>query len=133
MCQELNGLAFQVVECVTLPLTFMGKIPGRQHHFAPAGDSGPSNVQMQERGIMVQEPFSDKGSGRFEDFGKKVDQRLNQAMPRVEEELKKVIAYLNDQVVPQLRQDSAQALHAAADQLRKLAQQLDDGPGSGVR
>jgi hypothetical protein len=54
-------------------------------------------------------------------------------MPRVEEELKKVIAYLNDQVVPQLRQDSAQALHAAAEQLRKLAQQLDDGPGSGAR
>ncbi len=82
---------------------------------------------------MVQQPINDKGSGRFEDFGKKVDERLNQAMPRVEEELKKVIAYLNDQVVPQLRQDSAQALHSAADQLRKLAQQLDDGPGSGAR
>jgi bisphosphoglycerate-dependent phosphoglycerate mutase len=68
---------------------------------------------MQEWGIMVQQPFNDKGSGRFE--------------------LKKVIAYLNDQVVPQLRQDSAQALHAAADRLRKLAQQLDDGPGSGAR
>jgi bisphosphoglycerate-dependent phosphoglycerate mutase len=88
---------------------------------------------MQERGIMVQQPFDDKGSGRFEGFGKRVDERLNQAMPRVEEELKKVIAYLNDQVVPQLRQDSAQALHAAADQLRKLAQQLDDGPSSGAR
>ena len=82
---------------------------------------------------MVQQPSNDKGSGRFEDFGKKVDERLNQAMPRVEEELKKVIAYLNDQVVPQLRQDSAQALNVAADQLRKLAQQLDDGPGSGAR
>jgi bisphosphoglycerate-dependent phosphoglycerate mutase len=111
----------------------MGERVRRQHHFAPAGDYETSNVQMQERGIMVQQPFSDKGSGRFEDFGKKVDERLNQAMPRVEEELKKVIAYLNDQVVPQLRQDSAHALHVAADQLRKLAQQLDDGPGSGVR
>ncbi len=73
------------------------------------------------------------GNSRFEDFGKKVDERLNQAMPRVEEELKKVIAFLNDQVVPQLRQGSAQALHAAADQLRKLAEQLDDGPGTGAR
>jgi bisphosphoglycerate-dependent phosphoglycerate mutase len=88
---------------------------------------------MHEWGIMVQQPFNDKGSGLLEDFGKKVDERLNQTMPRVEEELKKVIAYLNDQVVPQLRQDSAQALHAAADRLRKLAQQLDDGPGSGAR
>jgi hypothetical protein len=82
---------------------------------------------------MVHQAFDAKGSGRFEDFGKKVDERLNQAMPRVEEELKKVIAFLNDQVVPQLRQDSAQALNAAADRLRKLAQQLDDGPGAGAR
>jgi bisphosphoglycerate-dependent phosphoglycerate mutase len=80
---------------------------------------------------MVQ-PLAGKDS-RFENFGKKVDERLNQAMPRVEEELKKVIAFLNDQVVPQLRQDSSQALHAAADRLRKLAEQLDDGPGSGAR
>jgi hypothetical protein len=41
-----------------------------------------------------------------------------------------VIAYLNDQVVPRLRQDSSHALHAAADRLRKLAEQLDDGPGA---
>jgi bisphosphoglycerate-dependent phosphoglycerate mutase len=82
---------------------------------------------------MVQPANDGQSNGRFEDFGKKVDEHLNQAMPRVEEELKKVIAYLNDQVVPQLRQGSAQALNAAADQLRKLAQQLDDGPGSGAR
>ena len=80
-----------------------------------------------------QGPFEDKGKGRFEDFGKRVDERFNQALPRVEEEVKKVIAYLNDQVVPRLRQDSSQALHAAADRLRKLAEQLDDGPGSGAR
>jgi hypothetical protein len=82
---------------------------------------------------MLHQPFDAPGSGRFEGFGKKVDERLNEALPRIEEELKKVIAYLNDQVVPQLRQDSAQALNAAADRLRKLAQQLDDGPGSGAR
>ena len=82
---------------------------------------------------MVDQPFEDKGNSRFEDFGKKVDERFNQAKPRVEEELKKVIAYLNDQVVPQLRQDSAQALHSAADRLRKLAEQLDDRPGTGER
>lgn len=80
-----------------------------------------------------QGPFQSKGSSRFEDLGKKVDERFSQALPRVEEEVKKVIAYLNDQVVPQLRQDSAQALHAAADRLRKLAEQLDDSPGSGAR
>jgi hypothetical protein len=82
--------------------------------------------EMQKRGVMDQE--SDDSS-RFENFGKKVDERFNQALPRVEEEVKKVIAYLNDQVVPQLRQDSSQALHSAADRLRKLAEQLDDRRG----
>jgi hypothetical protein len=78
-------------------------------------------------------PFEDKGKGRFEDFGKRVDERFSQALPRVEEEVKKVIDFLNDQVVPRLRQDSSQALHAASERLRKLAEQLDDGPGSGAR
>jgi bisphosphoglycerate-dependent phosphoglycerate mutase len=73
------------------------------------------------------------GNSRFESFGKKVDERLNQAMPRVEEELQKVIAFLNDRVAPQIRQGSAQALHAAAEQLRKLAEQLEDSSGSGAR
>ena len=77
----------------------------------------------------MDQPFENKASSRFEGFGKKVDEHLNQAMPRVEEELKKVIAHLNDQVVPQLRQGSSQALRAAADRLRKLAEQLEDGPG----
>jgi hypothetical protein len=50
----------------------------------------------------------------------------------VEEELKKLIDYLNDQVVPQLRQGSSDGLRAAAERLHKLAEQLDDRHGSGV-
>jgi regulator of sigma D len=82
---------------------------------------------------MVDETSGGNSSSRFEGFGKKVDERFNQVRPRVEEELKKVIDYLNDQIVPQLREDSAQALHSAADRLRKLAEQLDDRHGTGVR
>jgi hypothetical protein len=82
---------------------------------------------------MVDQTSEGNSNSRFEDFGKKVDERFNQVRPRVEEELRKVIDYLNDQIVPQLRQDSAQALHAAAERLRKLAEQLDDRRGSGVR
>jgi len=81
---------------------------------------------------MVDQTSEGNSNSRFEDFGKKVDERFNQVRPRVEEELKKVIVYLNDQVVPQLWQDSAGALHAAADRLRKLAEQLDDRHGTGV-
>jgi hypothetical protein len=80
-----------------------------------------------------QGPVEGTVKGRFENFGKRVDDRVSQGLPKVEEEVKKVIAFLNDQVVPRLRQDSSQALHAAADRLRKLAEQLDNGPGSGAR
>ena len=76
---------------------------------------------------------NDRNSSRFEGFGKKVDEHLNQAFPRVEEELKKLIAHLNDQVVPQLRQGSSQALRTAAEKLARLAEQLDRGSDSGVR
>ena len=79
----------------------------------------------------MEQPFENKAASRFESFGKKVDEHLNQAVPRLEEELKKVIALLNDQVVPQLRQGSSQALRAAAEQLRKMAEQLDDAPRAG--
>ncbi len=77
------------------------------------------------------------GKSRFEDFGKRADEQVNQALPRIEAELQKLIAHLNEQVVPQLRQGSSQALRLAADQLRKLAEQFDNRPGgtpsSGVR
>jgi regulator of sigma D len=78
---------------------------------------------------MVDQNFGGSSS-RFETFGKKVDERFNQALPRIEEEVKKVITYLNDQVVPQLRQDSSQALQTAADQLKKLAEQLEERRGA---
>ena len=68
------------------------------------------------------------GSG-FEDFGRKVDETLNKAVPRVEDELKKVIAYLNDEVVPGVRQNSSKALRVAADQLTKLAEHMDRPSG----
>jgi bisphosphoglycerate-dependent phosphoglycerate mutase len=87
--------------------------------------------EMLKRGVMVDQANAGTGNSRFEDIGKKVDERVGQVLPRLEEEVKKVITYLNDEVVPQMRQESAQALHAAAEQLRKLAEQLDDR--SGVR
>jgi hypothetical protein len=78
----------------------------------------------------MDQPFDSNTGTRFENFGKKVDDRFNQALPRVEEELGKLIAYLNDQVVPQIRQGSSQALRTAADGLRKLAEQLDNSRGA---
>ena len=59
--------------------------------------------------------------GGFEEFGRKVDQKVGETMPRLEEEVKKVIAYLNDEVVPDIRANSLKALRTASEQLNKLA------------
>ena len=74
----------------------------------------------------------------FESFGRKVDEHLNSFSPRIEEEARRVIDYLNDEVVPQVRRHSSQALRIAAEHFEKLARHLDenqrntprpDGPG----
>lgn len=59
------------------------------------------------------------------DFSRKVEEKFNEKMPRVEEEVKKVIAYLNDEVVPGVRENSSRALRAASEQLAKLAEHLE--------
>jgi len=75
---------------------------------------------------MAQDPVSAKT--RFEQFGRKIDEHVGDAVPRIEEEVKKVITYLNDEVVPQVRQNSTQALRVAAEQLNRLAEHLDKRP-----
>jgi hypothetical protein len=54
------------------------------------------------------------------------EQPVREAALRVEEDLRRVVAYINDQVVPDIRRDGSQALRAAAEQLQKLAQRMDD-------
>jgi hypothetical protein len=62
---------------------------------------------------------------RFEQFGRTVDERLSGAGPRIEEEVRRVIAYLNDEVVPEVRRSSSVALRSAAQRLSQLAERLD--------
>lgn len=61
------------------------------------------------------------------------EQQLREAARHAEEDLRRVIAFLNDEVVPEVRQNGSQALRAASRQLEKLAQRMDDrkaaGPG----
>jgi hypothetical protein len=54
-----------------------------------------------------------------------VDEKLRDAAQKVETEVKRAIAYLNDEVVPQVRAQSSVGLREAAEQLRKLADNLD--------
>lgn len=75
--------------------------------------------------------MNDQRSRGIDDFGRKIDEKVSQAMPRVEEEVKRVIAYLNNEVVPEVRQGSLKALRVASEQLSKLVDRIERGhPGS---
>lgn len=67
----------------------------------------------------------DPHRGPLEDLGRKIDEHLGDTIPRVEEELRRVIAYLNEEVVPQVRRSSTDALTVASEKLAKLAEALE--------
>ena len=54
------------------------------------------------------------------------EQQFREGTARAEEELKRVVAYINDEVVPEVRRNGSSALRAAAAELQKLAQRMDD-------
>ena len=54
------------------------------------------------------------------------EQRLHEAGGRVEEDLRGIIQYINDEVVPDVRRNGSEALRAAAAELHKLAERMDD-------
>jgi hypothetical protein len=56
------------------------------------------------------------------------EQQLREAAARVEEDLRHVVTYINDEVVPDIRKNSSQALRSAAAELQKLAQRMDERP-----
>jgi hypothetical protein len=54
------------------------------------------------------------------------EKQVKDAAVRVEEDLRRVVTYINDQVVPDIRRNGTVALRAAAEELQKLAQRMDD-------
>jgi hypothetical protein len=52
--------------------------------------------------------------------------RLHEATAHVEEDLRRVVSYINDEVVPDVRRHGSEALRVAAQELRKLAERLDE-------
>jgi len=54
------------------------------------------------------------------------EQKAREAALHVEQDLRSVVTYINDKVVPEIRLNGTQALRAAAEQLQKLAQRMDD-------
>jgi hypothetical protein len=54
------------------------------------------------------------------------EEKLHDASVRVEDELRRVISYINDEVVPEVRKNGSVALRAAAEQMQRLAQKMDE-------
>jgi F0F1-type ATP synthase membrane subunit b/b' len=52
--------------------------------------------------------------------------KLDEAAAKIETEIKGVIQHLNDHVVPKVRAEGKQALRGLAQELRKLADHMDD-------
>ncbi len=55
--------------------------------------------------------------------------RIHETAARVEDELRNLATYINDEVVPDVRRHGSEALRTAAIELHKLAQRLDDERG----
>ncbi len=55
-----------------------------------------------------------------------VEERLQQAAARIEEELRRAVKYIDDEIVPEVRRNSSAALRTAAERLHRLAQRMDD-------
>jgi hypothetical protein len=55
-----------------------------------------------------------------------VNRKVNDAAERLEKESAELIAYINREVVPAVREHSSKALRIAADKLQKLADFMDE-------
>ena len=64
---------------------------------------------------------------------KPLEQRLEEAARRAEEELRRFARYLDTEVVPEVRRNSSTALRAAAVRLQKLAETLDDAKSAAAK
>jgi translation initiation factor 2 beta subunit (eIF-2beta)/eIF-5 len=67
----------------------------------------------------------DSRNARFERMGRKLDKEFGEAAQKLEREKERVITYLNNEVVPAIRNHSSKALRVAAEQLSKLAEYMD--------
>jgi hypothetical protein len=62
---------------------------------------------------------------------KPLEERLREATIHLEDDLRRVAAYINDEVVPEVRRNGSEALRVASAELRKLAERIDEGNRSG--
>lgn len=66
-----------------------------------------------------------KPSHRFQTAGERLDDLLGDASARIEEETQLLINYINDELVPAIRQHSTNALRVASEKLQQAADHMD--------
>jgi hypothetical protein len=66
-----------------------------------------------------------KGSRPFTTAGAHLDNVLGDTTKRVEEETQKLIAYINDELVPAIREHSTTALRIASEKLKQAADMME--------
>lgn len=54
------------------------------------------------------------------------EQKVREVSARLEEDLRRAVTYINDEVVPEVRRGGMEALRVAAAELHKVAQKMDD-------
>ncbi len=54
------------------------------------------------------------------------EQQLRETASRLETDLRRFASYVNDEIVPDIRRNSSEALRDAAAELHRLAQRMDD-------
>ena len=61
----------------------------------------------------------------FQTAGERLDDLLGDASARIEEETQALITYINDELVPAIRQHSSSALRVASEKLAQAAEQME--------
>ena len=61
----------------------------------------------------------------FQTAGERLDDVLGDASTRIEEETQLLIKYINDELVPAIREHSTKALRIASDKLSQAADHMD--------
>ncbi len=61
----------------------------------------------------------------FQTAGERLDDVLGEASQRIEQETQLLIKYINDELVPAIRDHSTNALRVAGDKLNQVADMMD--------
>jgi hypothetical protein len=66
-----------------------------------------------------------KGRRPFSTAGERLDDMLGDTTQRIEDEAQKLIAYINDELVPAIREHSGAALRIASEKMKQAAEMME--------